>query len=301
MFNSMKHPVRSSRQLVPLACVITALVCQTASAQAPWRWKFTAGETLQYDFQQQTQMDEKGAGKPTSANIKMTMRLTWKVDKVDNQGNAMLTQTIDRLSATMQVEKLDPISYDSASSSPLTGSAKEIGESVKPMLGAPFTVQMNARGQVTSVEPSAAIREAFEKTKASQLLSADGVLRQASFVVPEQAVAAGATWEVVQETPLSLGPIEQTTRYTYVGPAERNGKTIEKVDSDTQLKLQSSKNASSNAVIKESEQRGSIWFDAMAGRLVASELKQRLVTERPYREMVIRVQSVTTSTSTLVE
>lgn len=274
-----------------------------AMAEGQWRWKFTAGEELAYEFQQQSQTETKGAGKPSSAIVKMSMQVSWKVEKVDEQGGATITQTIKRLSATLQVDKLDAISYDSATPSAASGPAREIADAVKSIVGAPFTVQLNARGEVSSVEPSDGLRDALEKAKANPIFSADGllrVIRQASFVVPEQAVAADASWETISEAPSPLGQLEQTSRYTYAGPAEREGKTCEKVDVDTKLTLRKSNDAGAPVVIKESEQRGTLWFDAAAGRLAASEVKQRLVTERPYREMIIRVQTTSTMEMKLV-
>ena len=46
--------------------------------------------------------------------------------------------------------------------------------------------------------------------------------------------------------------------------------------------------------IVEGTQSGSIWFNEQLGRVVGSQMTQKLVTERPYRDLTIRVQSTST-------
>src|SRR5262245_43866581 len=70
------------------------------------RWKFKPGETLQFDFRQGSKTEATVAGKPTTANLEMAMRLKWSVDKVDPPGGATITQAIEKLSLTMRVDEL---------------------------------------------------------------------------------------------------------------------------------------------------------------------------------------------------
>jgi hypothetical protein len=289
--------LRSSIAIVML--VLAAFACNSADAQTPWRWKFSAGEVLRYDIQQNSQTETKGAGKLSSATVKMNMRLAWKVEKVVS-GIATISQKIEKLSSSMQIDKSEPVIYDSTAKTATSSPAKVIAESVEPILAATYFVQISPRGEVLSLERNAAAAQTSE-TK-SENFPPDGILRVAqlsSLVMPEEAVSPGASWEKVIEIPSNIGqPLKHTNRYTYSGPAERNGKSCEKIDFETQFNMEK---RAPDLSAKDHEQAGSLWFDAMAGRLVASESKLTLVTERPYREMIIRVQSTTTTNATLVE
>lgn len=286
--------------------LVVILLCTISSAHAETllRWKFKSGETLRYTFVQKSQTETTGAGKPTTAAIDMTMQLTWRVEQMDQPGTATITQTIDQLKTAIKVDNLDAISYDSSMRSPASGPAKDIADAVGALIGAPCTVRLSDRGEILSVEPSPQLRDALARKKGNNLFSADGlsrVVRQASLVLPEKAVEPGESWNASVETPSPLGQLDQDNQCTYVGPMQRDGMTYEQITVETKLSLKPAKDVNAAPiVIKESEQHGTIWFDASAGRLAASELKQRLVTERPYRDMTIRIQTTSTMEMKLV-
>jgi hypothetical protein len=276
-----------------------------AQAETLLRWKFTPGQTLRYEFRQSTRSETTGAGKPTVVALEMTMQLAWMVEPSDDQGTGTINQTIEKLGISMQVDELPPIVYDSSSRTPPTGPAKEIADSVGVLIGAACKLKLSGRGELTSVEPSEPLRQAWEKAKAGNLFTPEGltrILRQSSIMLPEQAVEPGAKWDATDETASPLGTLRLASQYEYLGKEEYVGQMRDKISAATDIQLQANRTDLQGpvATLKESNQTGTLWFDSDAGHFVASEFQQRLVTERPYRDMTIRVRTSSTTAMKLV-
>lgn len=282
---------------------------QIACAETLLRWKLVTGESLRYEFKQNTQTETAGAGRQMRVAMDTSMVVTWKVESVDSEKVATIMQSIDRFTITMTTDKLDPITYDSAAKSPPIGPAREIAEGVGKFIGTTCRIQMSDRGEIKSVEPSSQLKQALESTAkltpanpTANLLTPEGVskmLQQAAVVLPEKPVAEGATWNASQESRIALGIVLQRSQFTYGGSAQRGTLQLEKITVETTFGMAPNANSLSVTKLKEGQQTGTLWFDSAAGRFVSSELSQRLVTERPYRDTTIRVHSTSTLTMTL--
>lgn len=279
-----------------IALALLFAFCATGRAQTLFRWKFSPEQTLQVSFDQTTTTETTGAGKPKGINIRMQMGMTWKINSVQEDGTAEITQQFDSLKLSMKSGKADAIEYDSASEKASTGAAATIAAGVQPLLGARFKVSMTNRGvirEVTLPDETSESLKAIDSATIKQLFSAEGItkiLRQSAIELPEAAVDAGATWEFESETKTPLGLLKQNHTYKLAGKEE----SIDKITIDTQLELRESP-----AKLKLLDQisRGTLLFDSELGRVVRSESIQELTTERPYREFKIKV--VTTSTSAM--
>lgn len=290
----------------PVRFALILLLVPTASAETPLKWKLTAGESLRYQFVQTTQTETTGTGKPMRIAIDTAMTVTWKVESVDPNQQFDITQTIDKFSATVKVDKQDPIVYDSSAMNPAVGPAREIADAVGKLIGVPCRIHMTERGEITAAEASESLQQAVGSA-AKPATGADistqsiaAILRQASIVLPEKPVDPGITWEVNQPMNTPSGPILQRHQFAYEGPADHDGAKHEK------LTLQSTFTHAPPAAdktlplkIKEGAQTGLIWFDSAAGRVVSTELSQKLATERSYRDMAIQVQSTSNLTMKL--
>lgn len=288
----------SSRWLVRFASILYLVPVSTTSADTLLQWKLTAGESLSYQFVQSTQTETAGTGKPMRIAIDTAMTVTWKIESVDENRQFNISQTIDKFSATMKVDKLDPIVYDStAAMTPAAGPAREIADAVGKLIGVPCRIHMTARGEITAAEASESLQQALgsaAKPAAAAPISPQSIsaiLRQAAIVLPENPVASGTTWEVNQELNTPSGPIQQRNQFTYEGLSEQGGGKFEKLTLQSAFGLTTAASKTSPLKIKEGEQKGMIWFDSTAGRVVSTELSQKLVTERPYRDTAIQVQS----------
>ncbi len=292
-------------------CALLMIDSGSAYADQLLRWKLAAGESLSYQFTQGTQTETAGAGHRMLVALDSAMTVTWKIESVDTQNVAVITQTIDRFSITMKTDKLDPITYDSAAKNPAIGPAREIAERIGKLIGASCRIQMTNRGEITSVEPSEQLKQALgpaannpANQAVSNMLTPEGMsrmLRQAVVVLPESPLADGAKWEANQESPVAFGSILQRSQFTYAGVAEPGGVKLDKLSVETTFTLGPATEKSSATKLNEGGQTGTLWFDSTAGRFVSSELAQQLVTERLYREMPIRVKSTSTLTMKLVK
>ena len=281
----------------PTRFALILLLVPATFADTPLQWKLSAGESLSYQFVQSTQTETAGTGKPMRIAIDTAMTVTWKVESVDANQQFIITQTIDKFSATVKVDKLDPIVYDSTAMQPPAGPAREIADAVGKLIGVPCRIHMTQRGEITAAESSEALQQALgsaSKAGAGASQSAESIsaiLRQAAIILPEESVAPGATWEVQQELKTPSGPILQRNQFTYEGPAEHGEAKHEKLTLQSTFALAPAANKTSPLKIKEGQQTGLVWFDSTTGRVVSTELSQKLVTERPYRDTAIQVQS----------
>lgn len=269
------------------------------------RWKFAKGEQLQVTVDQHTVTEATGAGKPAGIDITMQMRMLWTVDSVDASGTARITQRFERFAVTMKSGTAEPIEYASDSVAKPSGAAADIAAAISPVIGADFTVTMTERGAIADVKLSDAASAAFDAIDSpalKQIFSAEGIsqlLRQTAVEFPEQAVMPQGNWSVALTTPSPLGMLKQNRTYTLTTQEAAGGNTVERMEITGQLVIEPNEQAPSKLKLVDQELVGSMTFDASAGRLVSSQSKQRLTTERPYREFKIKVETTAETTSTI--
>lgn len=294
--------MRSQTNTFRLSLVFLLLLGASARGQKQLRWKLQPSQTFRVNFEQKTVTETTGAGKPTGITINNQMQMTWKVESVEG-GTMVMTQHFDRLSLMMKSGDAAPIEYDSASEQEPSGSAKEIAATVEPLIEAAFTVTMDHRGAIRDVQLSEAAAKALESTdsaKLKQLFSAEGISRilsESAVEFPEGAVNAGDSWEANSETKSPLGLIKQLHTYTFAGAEDVDGTSLDKVTLKSVLEIAKDKNVPSKLKLLQQERTGKLLFDSEAGRMVRSESTQKLTTERPYRDLKIKV--VTTSSSVM--
>ena len=99
----MRFPFVAPRRIV-LGAVVGCLVVtsSTSLADEPLRWKFTAGEKLDYQMTQDMNMSiNAGPSGELVTTAGQTMSITWNVKGVDEKGVALIEQTIDRIQIKM--------------------------------------------------------------------------------------------------------------------------------------------------------------------------------------------------------
>jgi len=233
------------------------------------------------------------------------LQISWTIDSVDPSGEAQITQRFERFAVTMKSGNAEPIEYASDSARKPSGSAAEIAAAVAPVIGADISVTMTDRGAIRAVKLSDAAAEAFasvESPALKQLFSAEGIsklLGQAAVELPEQAVATDGSWTSSFTTPSPLGTLKQDRTYTLVAGDDSNGETLERINITGRLEIGASEQAPRKLKLIDQELAGSMYFDAVAGRLVKSQTTQKLTTERPYREFKIKVQTTATTKTTI--
>ena len=66
------------------------------------QWKFSEGQKLSIEMEQNIVMEMSGMGQDTTSNNVTNTWMTWKVDSIDDEGIATVKNTIDRMTMNLQ-------------------------------------------------------------------------------------------------------------------------------------------------------------------------------------------------------
>jgi len=299
----------SNRILLAIALAIGHWSLATAAFAEPLRWKLKQGEELLAKIDQKSQVASTlGGAAPSIMTLDTSLELTWKVDRVDEQGTAKITQRFQRLRMKLEMPKSGAISYDSASQTKPSGDAKAIAAAIEPLLQAEIQLTLSPRGEITSVELSEEAAKSVgglaDASPLKALLSKEGlsnILKQSVVVLPEEEVKPGDTWQREANLTTALGTFKQTTKFE-LQPPEASAAEVARIASVSSLELEQRPAARpSPATLKEQRQKGLILFDQSAGRLRSAEVEQELVTTSMLKDTPIQVKLNSTLSMTLQE
>jgi predicted secreted protein len=273
---------KSYRQLALFAVVVgAALVANRAAAEEGLRWKFTAGEKLDYVINQDMNMTmNTGPQGQMNMNMKQQMDMTWQVDKIDESGNATILQSIDRV--RMKMTGPQTIDYDSQSEEAPAGLAAMIAPLFDAMTKGKFVITMTPQGEITDVVVPQEVIDALKASPGAQMMgemaTSDGfkqMISQGALVLPKEMPAVGYKWTSALEmkNPMA-GQQKVETTYTYEGPKEVDGKTYQVFKPS--VKMSFGGQGPMQMTLKDQKSDGEILFDAEAGRLHSSKLNQDL-------------------------
>src|SRR5262245_20701407 len=93
---------RVARAALLFALVPMVLCTTAAQGQTTLRWKFKAGDKLNYVTEQNTTSKGAFMGMDIETKMTQTVEITWNVKSVNAEGVAELTQVIDRMRMTME-------------------------------------------------------------------------------------------------------------------------------------------------------------------------------------------------------
>jgi hypothetical protein len=259
-------------------CFNLSLCVSLSSAAAPLRWKFQPSLTNRYETTQDTTITKTGAGGEFTQKSNMTMNMSWTVEKVKDDGSAVLKQKIDRMRMKISLGDGQASEIDSAAKADPQGQAAIMAPFLKVMTEHPFTVTMTPRGEVKDVELPKEIAEALKSQPGApqmgDLATTDGfkkLVAAASFVLPEK-LEENATWTQKTEASLpQVGTQTAVTTYRYVGPQEKDGKTLEKFTAQITLKYSGGQ---IQVEVPKQDSKGEIFFNRTDGRLESSNIKQ---------------------------
>src|SRR5439155_23635384 len=100
-----------------------------------------------------------------------------------------------------------------------TGQARELAESIKPLIGAEFELVMKPDGEITSVASTNDIAKALlaATDKSSQNATSQDalqqMLRRPLVVLPDQAGSPKETWTVTSDRATAADPLKLETTY----------------------------------------------------------------------------------------
>jgi hypothetical protein len=275
---TMNPQINALRHLFT-ACGLALLFTPTANAADPLAWKFAPGLTNRYRMTQDTYLTiNSGATGDAKTRSLVTIDLSWTVQKVNDDGSAVLKQQIDRLQIKAETGDSQVAEIDSASKEDPQGQAATLVPLLKALTSGSFTVTMTPRGEVKDVEVPEAIIEALKNqpgaAQMGDLATPEGfkkLVGQASFVLPEK-LEPGVTWTAKTEANMpGVGTQTATTTYRYEGPREVDGKVMEVFSATLDMKFAGGQVP---VEITNQESKGEILFNRAEGRLESSAIKQ---------------------------
>jgi hypothetical protein len=310
--------------------LLVGLFAPPAHGQTLLRWKLAAGQSYTVETRQHTESQVAFSGKTANTAIDLDMQLGWIVTAA-TADTITLKQRIERASAKLTTPQGASVQFDSAATARPTGQARQLADSLQPLIGAEVEIVISTRGELQAAkplneaaqkifqsgpkQPAAGDQQAAGKAAPAENAEAGGLsrsslqvlLRQSFIVFPEHEVKPGDEWKSTSDLTTAAGPMTQTMGYKLDEISERDGEKIARIATSSEFQPREGTSATSAATgktadhlrIKSQEQTGQILFSITGGCLTEATLNQKLVTERPYRDVTI-VVSLTSQQTTAV-
>jgi hypothetical protein len=251
-----------------LAACLAALP-SLAAADESLRWKFTPGEKLHYIMDMEMKQTMTIGGMPVNMTTNQTMDMTWSIEAVDDQGQATVLQTIERIRMKMKPAQGDPLEYDSDSKEKPAGPFAAATKLFDAMVKKPSKSKMDPRGQTSAVELPEGLNEALKQLSGAFGGAGDGMKNLTGAPpFPAEAMSVGHTWknETTGKNPI-LGQQKVTTSYEYTGKEKIDGRELDKLNITIQMEFGGAENKNVTVNVKEQETKGALYFDNAAGRV----------------------------------
>jgi hypothetical protein len=215
----------------------------------------------------------------------------------------VIEQTVDAIRIEMKGAGGNAVTYDSREKKPIVGAGKELASGVAPLIGAKFKVTINSLGAISAAEkltvdveppaPAQGTKPPVSDESIAQLL------REPMLPFPKELAGKEPTWTDERETTTALGQVKQKRTFTLAGHEDRGGVAAAKIVLKGELDVTPVPGKKGAAKLTTQSHSGTIWFAKDAGRLLAAETTQRLVTESAYRDSAIVVDLTTTLSTKL--
>jgi hypothetical protein len=262
-----------------LACLALLLAAWAPGAahsadEDALRYKFKEGDKLRYITEVRTAVEAKLTGDDVvKFNNILVTESTWQVTKVDKDGRAAVTVSLDRLRLTVD-GPMGKLEYDTKDGKePDEEFFRRMTENLKAVVGGQFTLTVDPRGQAADVK---LLDKLAKISDAGDLMKA---LVENLLPLPEGKAKKGDSWSQKTETTgPQVGKVAVEKKYVSEGPAERAGRKVEKV-SIKQTMTQDPKAAPAGVKATFDGGEGTAYFDRAAGRLLEMTVTQGLQTE----------------------
>jgi len=275
-------------------------------AQEILRWKLKAGDVLRYTIEQKMVMSVKGSTvRERKQTRTQTIHYSWNVKEVANDGSAEILQRIDRVSMRVEAPPYMPFEFDSTKpeaevAEPFEAEARQL----KANIGAEFSFKMKPSGEIADIKISEAtlkkLRDALPAEEAgqggfSEQVLKDMLMQSSPPPFPQIAVEPGKSWSSKPaKVSLPQGSLVMDKVFTFQGADPKDPKLM-LIGMEGRVTLEPGENVS--AKIRAQEGKGSLAFDAEAGRIVSSRSTQR--TEMVMSSMGQEIDQTTETTSTM--
>jgi hypothetical protein len=121
--------------------------------------------------------------------------------------------------------------------------------------------------------------------------------------LPPQALTVGDTWELQDEVVNpALGKVQAKRIYTYEGPTDRNGKTLDKISVGLEIAAgAATQQGSLTFKLVGQDNQGALYFDRQAGRFVEGQTKMQLTLDTDTGSQQFQQTLISTSGFVLLE
>jgi len=267
--------------LVPLLAAAVLGNVGDAYAQVALKLKFTKGQTITYDVQQDMKMTQGIMGQTIDSVVKQTMEFTQTVEEVLPDGSAKLKTKFGRVKMKLS----GPVEIEVDSAAAKDGAENPVGkvlfDVVKTLSKLEFTATQRPDGEASDIKvPDEIVKELRDlpgSAKMADLFTEQGIkqLCQNSFTLPKDPVAVGATWNQKMTVKLPFGTMKAEMKMTYQGPETIAGKTLQKIAFIPTSSIGEAP-ADAGVTLKITSQKGNgvILFDSELGRLQEMTLTQ---------------------------
>jgi len=306
-FRELKEQsMRSRAQFIAFGCAALAAVSifaldRGAVAADPLRWKFNVGEKLDYTMVQEMNMAASGAalgGAGQATTMRQEMDMSWDVQGVNNEGEAVIKQKFDRVKMKMTGANGE-FEYDSKSDAAPTGLAALIAPMYKAMTQSEFEITMTARGEVKEVKVPEEVLTALKSSPAAaqmgDIATAEGfkkMISQGALVLPKDSPKEGDTWQtkVEMNNPMAGKQIVETT-YRYEGTKEIDGTKYAVIKPELKMSFDAgAAKAPPQLSMKIADQKsdGEILFNVDKGRLYTTMLTQNVAIDTSFAGQTVQ-------------
>jgi hypothetical protein len=296
---------RTRALVAAIAAFLIGACGRDARAQEILRWKLKAGDVLKYTTEQKIVMSVKLMGRERKQTRAQTIHYSWSVKDVSNDGVAEIMQRIDRLSMRVEAPPYMPFEFDSNTleaevPEPFEAEARQL----KATIGAEFSFKMRSSGEIADITISAAtlkkLRDALPPEEGGQKgFSEQGLkdllMQSSPPPFPQVPLEPGKSWSSKPaKLPVPQGSLVMDKVFTFQGPDPKDPKLV-LIGMEGRVTLEPGENVT--AKIRAQEGKGSLTFDAEAGRIVNSRGTQR--TEMVMSSMGQEIDQTTEMTSTM--
>lgn len=297
-----------SRRLSTLVLGLVAAAAGTgvagldARAEAPsLKWKFTKGDSFRYQMDQKTVTEIKANGQNIKTTVTQTVDTTWNVKGVEADGSAAMSQVIDRIKTRIE-SPFGAYEYDSKEEKPAEGPiAASLVPMLKALVGATFQYKISPRGELTDVQVPASLVEAMKQAGgagAAGMFSEDGLknmINESSLIIPDDISKPWTRQAKLPSPPIGTLILDKT--YKYEG-TEGND---EKIGLEVKVNLEPEANSKIESKFGAREGKGTFLFDNKAGRVVRSDVTEKVELNISFMNNQMNRSTETTSLMKLLD
>lgn len=242
-----------------------------------FRWKLPQGRKFIAETNLEITQGPEGTSNPSTQ--KLLMRQVWEVKEIKPDGRVELTTTLESAKFDMNIPGIGIVEMDTDKPAEQeTGFAAQLGKMFRPMIETPCEYEMSPNGKVTRVAIPESVLKGFQDIPLGRFMKSiltESIVKDYP-VFPDEAIGPQHAWERKNTIETPEGTFEETSKFTYAGTAEFNGRTLHRFTrSLTKGAAQGENPLKAKVSITSQKTEGTLLFDNELGYIASSELEQQ--------------------------